>query len=106
MPSNTFERTRQQIKQGDAKVSIKDDLKLRLFEFLVAYDGVVWVPGMKTSGIHVSLVYLRDTHTTPLYATRNSNGLSLGHYILCTFLVAKLKQKLDKEYQRVTNLRN
>ena len=42
MPSNTFERTRQQIKQGDAKKFIKDDLKLRLFEFLVAYDGIVW----------------------------------------------------------------
>ena len=49
MPSNTFERTRQQIKQGDAKVSIKDDLKFRQFKFLVAYHGIIVAPLMKNT---------------------------------------------------------
>ena len=57
MPSNTFERTRQQIKQGDAKASIKDDLKLRPFEFLVAYHGIVyiWALLIKNSGKFIDI---------------------------------------------------
>jgi hypothetical protein len=55
--------------------------KLRPFEFIVAYNSVLWGQGMETGGtlmaINMPLFSIGGIHTMPSYAARNSNGLSL-----------------------------
>ena len=59
-----------------------ENTKLRPFQLMVAYNSILWLPGMETGGtlmaINVPLFSICDIHTMPSYAARNLNGLSLS----------------------------
>ena len=59
----------------DSAVKIQAQLKVRLFEVLVWYDGDLWVSPMEP-GDAVLLVSIGD-HLTSSHNARISNGLSL-----------------------------
>ena len=59
----------------DSAVKVQAQLKVRLFEVQVWYDGVLWVSRMEP-GDAVQLVSIRD-HLTSSHHARISNGLSL-----------------------------
>ena len=74
---------------------IKKNLKLRSFEFLVSYGGVVWLPQRKTGDASIAInatpVSSCSTHTTRCYEARIKNDLSFNLFCLLRFHIYKLK---------------
>ena len=59
---------------------------LRLFEFLAAYNCILWAPWLATYDILMAIdatpVSVHGVHTMLLHASRNSDGLSFSMYNL------------------------